>query len=164
MILKSSVLAMAFVTATGASAYTPPPPPSGPISGWADCLFETGQHQEAGQAQFNERGLPFEGVIPLGEQVKEPQVRFIQFPIDGNELSDVEFGAGGEVTLRAEDGRRVAGKFTPLHRASDDRWWMEFSVPDSVGDLIVTGKCLVDIRGRLERPVRLTEIVTMRVD
>ena len=100
----------------------------------------------------------------MGEQVDKPQVRFVQFPIDGNKLSDVEFEAGDVITLHAEDGHRLAGKFTPLQRASDGRWWMEFSVPGSEGDLVAIGKCLVGIRGRLERPIRLARILTMRVD
>ena len=43
MNLKLSTLLFALATATGAPANTPPPLPSGPISGGADCLFETEQ-------------------------------------------------------------------------------------------------------------------------
>lgn len=160
--MRISTLLLSLTTATSASAIPPALPPSGPISGRADCLFE--QLQEAGQAYFNEAGLPPRGMLSLGGEKDEPQIRFIQFPVDGSKLTDVEFGVGGTITLHAEDDRKVVGEFTPLHKILDDRWWMNFSVPGSDGDMIAIGKCLVDVGGSLERPIRLTEILTTRVD
>jgi len=100
----------------------------------------------------------------MEEKQEDPQAQFVQFPVNGDGLSDVEFAADGTIMISAGVDRRVVGKFAPLKRSLDEHGWMEFSVPGPAGEVIAVGKCLADVRGRLERPIRLTRIITMRVD
>ncbi|MCF8708329.1 hypothetical protein [Rhizorhapis sp. SPR117] len=144
---------------------TPPLPPSGPVVGRIECLFGAGEKAEAGSVQFNEAGIAFEGIMPLvvGDAEK-PQVRMIQLPVDGKSISGMEFNADRSITIHGQPGGQVIGKFSSIKRALDDRMWMEFSIPSSSDELNVVGTCIADVRGRLDRPVRLTRITTMRVD
>ncbi len=139
-------------------------PPSGPVTGQLQCLFE----YESGSASAS---ISFDEDAPPLNQFGQPetagaQVYLRQIPVDGNKIDYLEFNTDFGITIVAKDSKKILGRFAYLNGAST--WgsgvWMKFSIPLENGEMKDLGTCFGTIRGRMERPIKMTKIETFRVD
>jgi len=144
-------------------AMIPPPlPPSGPVRGELDCLFEDSDGLYAAKAWFRE-DAPATEVVPRSGEREAFQATFHQFPINTDTVRTVEFGTRGTITILGSNSA-VVGRFSPALRSMGEGRWMTFHSPNSDGEFVDRGTCFGYLRGRSERPVVLTRISNFRVE
>jgi hypothetical protein len=137
--------------------------PYGPIKGQFECLFEFDTGSQTAFMKFDESG-PTYNDLPLQAAIQGMQVDLQQFPLDGNQIEYVEFGAGGVISILAKNTKKPMGQFTFIKMGRDESQWMKFSVPIATGEMKQLGTCFGRVMGRLDRPVRFTKITLSRID
>lgn len=156
-------LFLSLLMASPAIAYLPPPPPSGPIYGSFNCLFESEAGSYGARFVFRE-DAPLTEVVPMMGERDAYQGEFQQFPIDADEVESVDFETGGLIVIYSAK-RTSLGRFTPMSEViADNGRWMRFSSPNAVGQFETRGHCFGDIGGRLERPISLKRLAFFRID
>ena len=161
MIRALLCLATALTFASPAHADLPIPP-SGPISGTLECLFDSDVEPYAAAFTFRENAPARERDPLLGDR-DAFQVYFQQFPLEADRVERVTFQAGGVIVIQDRNSGTV-GTFTPVGFALRGGSWMRFSTPSEDGTNKNHGHCFGDVMGRVERPIALTRLYFIRID